>query len=434
MNHHPVHTSAAPVLNEEKNKAGLQCPHCQQSLDAPAVLCPHCQQPLRMQKPDALVNSPPAPRQRWRWLFRPRTVMIVVVTILVTVGIYGWFFVQRLSSSYLIERGDQLVAAGDLDGALAAYQNAIKLNVADPIGYEHLGWAEYTLGRDADALAHFERALKLEPARALCITGAGLAAYRLRDYRRAARYLEHAVDADPENGTIREYLGIAKYRLDDFGSAAEHLQLAVLLEPESATSHYYLARAQTQRGNGAYALPHLDAAEQLGFDPAAVRFARGLAWLEQGNYQAAKTDLENVTTRQPTHSDALLALARANYHLGKYTVAQTQLAAADKAGILHVRVSYFSLLGWNALRLGNFSRAQSAFKQWAEIAPNDANALNALGWASLSAGDCQTAQQHFKRALQLKNDGGSYTPNQLAAPHENPQAGLMVYCPAAQPK
>lgn len=424
-------TSRPSAAQAGEAAAPLQCPHCQKPLDAPELLCPYCKQPLHLSQATESA-SPKVMSKSWLWLFRPQTLMIVVATVAATLGVYSYIVIQQLSSGRYVAEGDRQIALGDTNAALAAYRRAVQLNPENPEAYERLGWAEYSLARDAEALIHFEQALTLEPDRPMSAHGAGVAAYQLRQYRRAADHLEAAATLNPDNAAVFEYLGLSEYRLGDYASALDHLSVALQLNPESGSIHYYLARTQTQLGESALAVEHLNQAERLGFDPASVRAGRGLAWLEQGNYQAAKDDLEQALAAFPDKDEAALALAQANYQLGDYAAADAQLTALEG----HITTSslmptYLAVRGWSAFRQGNAQQAQSAFTSWSITAPDDAEAFNALGWAALAALDCQTASQSFEHALELTGGGWPFGPSSLTTPNETPETGLAVTCQTA---
>ncbi len=58
----------------------------------------------------------------------------------------------------------------------------------------------------AGALAHYEEALRLDPGNAVALTGAGMAAYRSGNYATAQGYLRDAVKANPQDANVRDLL------------------------------------------------------------------------------------------------------------------------------------------------------------------------------------------------------------------------------------
>ena len=61
------------------------------------------------------------------------------------------------------ERGNALLFAGDAEGAIAAYRDAVRDAPADPIGYRGLGLAYEQKGETASAIRALHKYLKLAP-------------------------------------------------------------------------------------------------------------------------------------------------------------------------------------------------------------------------------------------------------------------------------
>jgi hypothetical protein len=82
------------------------------------------------------------------------------------------------------QRGSGLLLGGDAPGAVAAYEDAVRVAPADPEGYRGLGLAYEKQGRVEDAARAFRRYLKLAP--------------RSRDRELVARRLQRLVHPDAD--------------------------------------------------------------------------------------------------------------------------------------------------------------------------------------------------------------------------------------------
>jgi tetratricopeptide (TPR) repeat protein len=414
-----------PAGNDRKDPPPQKCPHCQKIIKSPSLICPHCSLPL--DRPFQMELSPKLPRQSWRRLLRPQTIILAVVMVAAVLGIYGFFVIQRLSSDYYITTGDRLMTEGD-DTAIEYYRQAVQLGPQNPEALERLGWAEYQLALDTDALQHFEKTLALDPDRLMSLYGAGLSAYQLRDYEGSSSYLNRVIEITPGHVGAYEYLGLAEYRLGKYDLAYKHLNRAWIYNPQNGTTIYYLARILAQRGQASLAIENFNQAEKLGFDPTPIAFARGLAWMQTGNYEFARDDLQKALVASPTRMDVSLSLAKAFYLLGDYTAAKTQLSTlqADVPPIL--QSDYLALSGWTSLRQGDTTTARDTFNLWLNLNPNNDQALNAFGWAAFHSGDCQTAKKYFESAIQSMQGEWMVNNDSLAAPDETPQTGLEAQC------
>jgi len=88
-----------------------------------------------------------------------------------------WPAPERDATHAAYQRGDSLLSAGDAAGAVAAYQEAVRLAPADSTAYRGLGLAYEKLGKTNEAVAALLSYLKLAP--------------NARDRERVARRLYH---------------------------------------------------------------------------------------------------------------------------------------------------------------------------------------------------------------------------------------------------
>jgi tetratricopeptide (TPR) repeat protein len=371
---------------------------------------------------------PEFPRQRLRRLLKPRTILLSLLTVVVVLGIYAVFIVQRLSSDQYITNGDRLMEQGDYAAAAGYYQQAVQVGPQNPEAYERLGWAEYQQARDEDALGYFEHALSLSPDRALSLYGAGLSAYQLRDYEASISYLTHLIEIEPTHAAGYEYLGLAEYRLAQYETAARHLTRAYIYNPQNATVVYYLGRIHSLSGEDGLAIQSFNEAEALGFDSGSVSYARGFAYLQTGEYESALVDLQKGSSLYPTRKEVTLSLARAFYLLAEYDAAKDQLAGIQADVPAGLQADFLALSGWVSLRQGYTDAARDAFNRWLNLDPNDPDALNALGWAAYYAGDCATASFYFESAVQALNGEWTFSNDLLHTAQETPEIGLTSPC------
>jgi tetratricopeptide (TPR) repeat protein len=70
---------------------------------------------------------------------------------------------QRAEARAAYQRGNARLLSGDLDGAIQAYGEAVRLNPTDPAGYRGLGLAHAEKGNKANAIRHFRQYLRLAP-------------------------------------------------------------------------------------------------------------------------------------------------------------------------------------------------------------------------------------------------------------------------------
>lgn len=87
---------------------------------------------------------------------------------------------------------------GDLDGALADCVRSVELNPEEPVAYNTCGNVRTDRGDLAGALADFTTSIELDPHSAVGYYNRAMVYKRLGEYRRAAADYEAAIKLDPE--------------------------------------------------------------------------------------------------------------------------------------------------------------------------------------------------------------------------------------------
>jgi tetratricopeptide (TPR) repeat protein len=144
--------------------------------------------------------------------------------------------------------GNAAYGAGDYEGALVAYRQAIEKNPSDAESWSNLGQVLVRLERTVEAVPALERAIQLNGerwayhfnlARAHGLLGNWDVA--VTEYRRAQQLL-------PEDYAVTFNLGLALRQAGDAAGAAEQLEKATALNPEDASFRLALARTYEQLG------------------------------------------------------------------------------------------------------------------------------------------------------------------------------------------
>jgi len=87
---------------------------------------------------------------------------------------------------------------GDFEGAIADYDEAIRLDPEYAGAYNNRGLAKYDLGDLEGALADYDEAIRLDPEYALAYYNRGLAKFNLSDFEGALADYDEAIRLDPE--------------------------------------------------------------------------------------------------------------------------------------------------------------------------------------------------------------------------------------------
>ncbi|MEZ6188010.1 MAG: tetratricopeptide repeat protein [Planctomycetota bacterium] len=122
---------------------------------------------------------------------------------------------------------------GDVDGALAAYKQAIDRNPDHPQPWTKRGIAYARLGRLERAVADYSRALELEAEYLPALANRGSARFHLGDLAGTVADCTAAVELEPKLAMAWLFRGIARAKLDERESANEDLYHFLKLTPYS---------------------------------------------------------------------------------------------------------------------------------------------------------------------------------------------------------
>jgi TolA-binding protein len=106
----------------------------------------------------------------------------------------------------------------------------------------------FEVGDVNGAVAAYLQAIDLEPKSAEFRLALGHAYLKLQKDKEAAKVLKESVRLNPEVAEAQYGLGLANFRLDRFKDAADAFKKATLLHPEMAKAHYGLALAYQELG------------------------------------------------------------------------------------------------------------------------------------------------------------------------------------------
>ena len=156
-----------------------------------------------------------------------------------------------LGASTFLEKGWNLIAAGDSAGAMKALRRALELSPGDPQAQSLLGWAEMQSGRLDDALLTFSRVLVQEPGNALARVNLGYICLKKRVFGEAIEHLARVIrtGSDPKALLYAHYyLGLVYLERGMFADAQSFLKQAIAIGPNLIEAYHELGRAQWLAG------------------------------------------------------------------------------------------------------------------------------------------------------------------------------------------
>jgi tetratricopeptide (TPR) repeat protein len=259
---------------------------------------------------------------------------------------------QGLARAYL--------GLGRVDEAVATLRTAVEAFPRDASARAAYGDALKAKGDLDGALAQYEERLKLEPTAEAKLALAGAYA-RKRVGAKAEPLYAAVMEEEPEHRDAR--LGLADLYLA-MGRYDEAEQLLKQLGKDTAA----LARLgilHSRRGRPDLAVPELEAVTKK--DPAQLeaRAELGFLYLRGGDTQRAMRTLGNVVAVDPRHPLGLLYLGHALYQVGRAREAEQSFREATRADPTFGEPHY--ALGQLLEAAGRLEEAREAYEKAAEL-------------------------------------------------------------------
>jgi tetratricopeptide (TPR) repeat protein len=279
-------------------------------------------------------------------------------------------------------RGQAKDARGDYKGAIADYNQAIRMNPASIEAYFYRGTARQATGNSAGAIADFDRVVALDPKNATAYNNRSYAKHATGDLAGARADLDKALELNPLFPAALISRGAIKYFTRDYAGAIADADTVLRLTPFDLLAHRNRAAARHALGDFEGALADYDRCIALVPNGAAYeRFYRHLILRRLQREEPAAAFASAVATRMTgwpqtvgryltgtlPEKDFLAAAAQGNASTARshqaeafYFVGLTHLLAGDTAAAKDFlgRCVALNVTGTNALGLAQAELAR----------------------------------------------------------------------------
>lgn len=353
------------------------------------------------------------------------------------------------ADDFFIQGGNK-AKKGDYQGAIAAYNEAIRINPKYTAAYKDRGLANFQLKDYRAANADLSQAISLDPNESRAYAGRGIVRYvqgdkqgSIEDFNQALRLnpnyaptynargliryfegnkqgsiedLNQAIRLNPNNASAYNVRGNAHLDLKDYPGALEDFNQATRLNPNNADNYERRGLVRAQLGDKQGALEDFNQAIRLNPNDAKSYVGRGAVHFELGDKQGALADLQrgaDLTPPQQRNTVAYKNLQNAIRNLQRQgtTTNSNQASQATNSNQASQLNSTFATtyiaLGDARLRLGDYQKAFESFNQAIRFNPNNADAYYKRADTRAQLGDKQGAIADFNQAIRL-NPSNAY--------------------------
>ena len=334
------------------------------------------------------------------------------------------------------DRGNELFASGDLEGAAAALSQAIELEPGEAAPRASMGWVLFTMEDNAGAIKAFEEAIALDPKYADSYLGIGYVYLGLGDYASAQTPFETALELDMDAITNAEALyGLGNIQMarGQLAEAVQSYENALSQDWELILAHMDLALAyramgefdkSVEAGNNLIALspdwgaPHanlaavyfeqdrpeemereLNWAEDLASeDLYSIFLIADIYWLQQ-DFSRGSVYLGEIRELYPDNEGVLLRLAAMELAQGRIESAHNIL---DDAEVLFGRTA-LSLVGRAAVHIEeqNLERSLELLLDARGLEPEEERVYSTLSFVQFHLGHIPEAIEAAQEAIRL---------------------------------
>ena len=230
----------------------------------------------------------------------------------------------RFSVGYLLQEDKP----NDLESAIAAYDEAVRLKPDYAEAYNNRGNAKHDLDRHEDALADHDEAIRLKPDLPEAYNNRGNAKHDLGRHEDAIADYDEAVRLKPDLAEAYSNRGSAKARLGRHEDAIADHNEAIRLKPDYAEAYNNRGNAKHDLGRHEDAIADYDEAVRLKPDLAEAYSNRGSAKARLGRHEDAIADYDEAIRLNPDYAEAYYNRAATNSDLGREDETRRDLETA----------------------------------------------------------------------------------------------------------
>jgi tetratricopeptide (TPR) repeat protein len=277
----------------------------------------------------------------------------------------------------------------DLDGKIADYSEAIRLDPGYATVFNNRGNARGDKGDFGGAIADYDQAIRLDPGYADAFYNRAKTRSDWGDLEGAIADYDEAIRLNPRDAVVFSNRGTARFDAGDLDGAIADYDEAIRLDPGYAVAYYN--RGNTRRGKGDLKGAIGDFDEAIRLDPgyAAAFNNRGTVRRDKGDRKGAIADFDEAIRLDPEDVDAFY-----NRGLARRDMRDREGAIVDLDEAIRLDPGYaaaISLRGLVRFDKGDHAGAIADYDEAIRLNPEYADVFYNRGLARRARGDLEGA-------------------------------------------
>ena len=201
-------------------------------------------------------------------------------------------------------RSDAKFRSGDLQGALADANEAVKRNPDNIINFWLRGIIKSTNRDWPGAIADYDRVIEINPQYAAAYYNRGIAKRKSGDLPGAIADYDRVIEINPQYAPAYNNRGIANSKLGHHEDAIADYDRAIEINPQDAIAYNNRGNAKDELGDHEDAIADYDRAIDIDSEYATAHYNRGIANYELGHYEDAIADYDRAIEINPQYAKA----------------------------------------------------------------------------------------------------------------------------------
>jgi tetratricopeptide (TPR) repeat protein len=295
---------------------------------------------------------------------------------------------------------------GRLDDAVAALQQALRVQPDYAEAYRKLGCTYFRQGRHDEAVASYHQAIALQPSSGIFHSELGSVLVAQGKFHEAEAVCREAVRLQPADPGSHNALGTALVGQRKLVKAAESFREALRLEPKFHPAHHNLGLALATQFKRTQAIEMYREAIRLAPDVAEYHLSLGKAFHVRGRLERAVKCYRRALELKPHYPDAQAALAVVLTLLGK-----PEEAAVCMQEALRLKPHFpeaYSDLGEAQNEMGDFAGAEASYREAARLDPSYMITVAFALGGRLPDADLEILRQQLQNAPSDSNEPAVY--------------------------
>jgi tetratricopeptide (TPR) repeat protein len=213
--------------------------------------------------------------------------------------------INTQDSNAWLNKGDYLLAIGNLTEAEKAYDKAIKINPQDSYAWLSKGTCLVAMCNYTEAIKIFDKVIEIDPHRLDVWVDKGVCFAKLGNYTEAINDYDKAIEINSQNSDAWFNKGLALGYLDNYEEAIKAFDKVIESDSQNSDAWYNKGRSLECLGNYEEAIKAFDKVIESDSQDSYAWYNKGTCLAHLGSYEEAVKALDKAIEIDPHNLEAV---------------------------------------------------------------------------------------------------------------------------------